>query len=208
MQNKTVNKETHERRYRKALAFLKPFIKLFWHPTVIGAENIPDSGCLVVSNHLSFADIPILAYALDTRALCFMAKKELFKVPLLGAFAKSLGAFPVSRGTADVSALKTAETLAKEGRCVVIFPQGTRKPDVDPKETEVHGGAALIAQRADVPCLPCYIKAKNRRVRFFSKNTVYIGKPVFPSELEGGKTEATKKLFMRICDLGETGEWK
>ena len=85
--------------------FARP-VRALYRVRVIGAENLPaEGGCLLCSNHTSMRDVVVLAAALP-RQPRYMAKKELFKIPLLSQLIRALGAFPVDRGGADVSSIK------------------------------------------------------------------------------------------------------
>lgn len=123
---------------------------------VSGAEKVPVTGPLVIaSNHLNDADPGIICTRIR-RPIAFMAKIELFKVPLLKQFLVAFGSFPVKRGEADLGALRRANEELSLGRAVCIFPEGTREGRRE-QLTEAWPGAALIALRNDVPVLPVAI---------------------------------------------------
>lgn len=176
---------------------------------VVGRENEPENGgFLVCSNHISAVD-PILITAAMSHQICFMGKKELFKIPLLSSLLRALGAFPVDRSGADVSAVKNSIRLLKEGRCVGMFPQGTRQPGKNPRETAVRNGAAMIAYRADVTVVPVFIHRKDHTPRLFRKTTIVIGKPIpfsefhYDPEAKGEYNRIANEIFDRVCELGE-----
>ena len=197
------------RGYLNFVATFHGLAEFLWPHTASGSLTLPEGGCVICPNHISFADIPVIACVFRGRVLKYMAKKELFIWPL-GCLFRSLGAYAVDRKKGDVGALKTAISIAEAGECAVIFPQGHRNPGVDPKDTVIHGGAMFVAKKANVPIVPVYIKAKNRRVRFFSKLEVYVAPPVYPESFaEYGDTnnEAMKNLFLRACEMEETGKW-
>ena len=112
--------------------FAVPFVALGFHIyfgyKVIGRENIPEGGCVVCPNHVQLSDPPFAAVALGHQTpLRLMAKKELFEGNKLFAWLiAALGAFPIDRGGADITAIKTALGAVREGRKLIIFPQGTR----------------------------------------------------------------------------------
>ena len=109
-----------------------PFVALAFHIyfgyRIIGRENIPEGGCVVCPNHIQLSDPPFAAVALSHRTpLRLMAKKELFQGNKLFAWLiAALGAFPVDREGADITAIKTALSSVKAGQKLIIFPQGTR----------------------------------------------------------------------------------
>jgi 1-acyl-sn-glycerol-3-phosphate acyltransferase len=123
---------------------------------VYGLENIPaHGGALIVSNHQSYLD-PIVLGARLRRPLSYIAKEELFEVtPAFTWMLRSLGAFPVHQGHADVHALKESIERLHEGYLLNIFPEGERTPDG--KIGKIEKGIALIDRRAHVPVVPAVI---------------------------------------------------
>ncbi len=187
---------------------LAVLIKIIFRVKVIGNENEPmTGGYLVCANHMSLWDPAMLGACLKKRQVKFMAKAEIFKVPLLGGFLKALGAFPVNRGAGDIKAIKTTIELVQNGECVGIFPQGTRCRGKNPRETAVKGGTGMCAFRGKCGVVPVAIVNKKRKMTFFGKTYVIIGKPMAFEELgftEGDKMEfenASRIIFDRICDL-------
>jgi 1-acyl-sn-glycerol-3-phosphate acyltransferase len=125
-----------------------------------GLENVPARGSAILApNHLSWADIPLLSFPIK-RVTHYMAKAELFRIPVLGAYIRVLGAFPVRRGESDRDALRIAERLLGQGELVVIFPEGHRSEGH--ALIEAHQGVALIAMRAGVPVIPIAISGTER----------------------------------------------
>jgi 1-acyl-sn-glycerol-3-phosphate acyltransferase len=124
----------------------------YFRGKIYGAENVPKSKpFIVVSNHASYFDPPIVSNCIG-RPVAYMAKEELFKVPVLAQVIRLYGAYPVSRGTSDRTAIRSALECLENGWAVGIFLEGTRTPDGkihDPKR-----GAALLAAKAKVPLLP------------------------------------------------------
>lgn len=119
---------------------------------VVGKENVPQQGpLLVVANHLSLVDPPLLGITLE-REVTFMAKKELFRFPPLGYLMRGFGAFPVHRGQLDIAALRQAQQALTEGRVLVMFPEGMRSRSGHLRPA--FSGAALIALRSGAPILP------------------------------------------------------
>ena len=132
--------------------FINPFFYLYLKGRVEGREHVPRSGgFVVVSNHGSNFDPPLLSAAV-LRPVAYMAKEELFAVPVLKSAIRLYGAYPVKRGAVDRATIKLALAYLEEGWGAGIFLSGTRTSDgkvVDPKP-----GAALIAAKAQVPLLP------------------------------------------------------
>ena len=192
--------------YAWAKKCLGPIFRLCFRLTVIGAENLPAEGGLVLcANHTSMLDILVLALAAD-RPVRYMAKKELFFPPLGGLFT-ALGAFPVDRGGADLTAIKNAISIVDRGEMVGMFPQGTRYKYTDPSETKTKHGIGLIAWRAKCPVQPVFINTKVNCVKWFRKTEVIFGKTIPYDELgfsEGNSKEystAAETVFRRICEL-------
>lgn len=186
--------------------YLGPPVRRCFRLTVIGAENLPAEGGLVLcANHTSMLDILVLALAAD-RPIRYMAKKELFAPPL-GKFFKALGAFPVNRGGGDLTAIKTTISLVEGGEMVGMFPQGTRYKYTDPAETKVKHGVGLIAWRAKCPVQPVFINTQVNCVKWFRKTEVIFGKTVSFDEMgfsDGNSKEynaAAEMVFRRICEL-------
>ena len=125
-----------------------------------GLQNVPRQGALVVvANHGSHLDPPLLGHALP-RPVSFMAKAELFKVPLLGPLIRSLGAYPVSRGASDREAIRTALSRLEQGWATGVFLDGTRQ--ADGRVNAPLPGAALLAARSGSPLLPVAIRNSHR----------------------------------------------
>lgn len=158
------------------VAFIKAMVSAYYaviYPVrLVGEENIPAGAVILCANHISSRD-PILLLLRLRRKITFMAKKELFKVKLVGAVLREAGAFPVDRGRADLSAIRESMRVLKEGGVLGIFPQGTRSAENE--RTEMHGGAALIEQRSKAPVVPVYIDGPYRK---FRRTYIYIGRPI------------------------------
>jgi len=161
---------------------IKCVMYLIFRLKIHNIENFPkDGAALVALNHKSLWDVPLCATVLP-RQLHFMAKHELFNVPVLKGIIKWAGAFPVNRGTADIGAIKTAMTLLKNGKCVAIFPEGTRVKEGQPHE--VKSGVAMIASKAKVPVIPVAIKGK---YGFMRKIDIFVGTPIYVENADGTK---------------------
>lgn len=158
------------------------FFRLFYRVNIKGLENVPDSGGAVLcSNHIGELDMFVIGYRVK-RLVHWMAKEELFRIPILTSFIKWLGAFPVKRGKADVEAIKTAIRLVNEGNIVGIFPEGTRmgkkKNKNKNKKPKVSRSALMIAEKCNVPIIPVAIKTSTDSYRIFSRINVVFGTPI------------------------------
>ena len=131
---------------------VSPVFHTYFRGRIYGAEKVPQSGALIaVSNHASDFDPPILSNCLR-RPVAYMAKEELFKVPLLKQGIKLYGAYPVKRGTSDRNAIRAAIKALDNGWIAGIFLEGTRTRDGSINHPKL--GAALIAAKAQVPLIP------------------------------------------------------
>ena len=196
--------------YRACYAIFAGIVGILFNIKVVNRENETDNGgFLVCANHVSASDAVVIAYAFKKHQVMFMAKKELFKVPFVGSLVKMLGAFPIDRSGNDVGAIKKAVGILEDGKCLGIFPQGHRYPEVDPRTTQRKNGAALICTRAKADVVPVYIWRKNNKFRLFARTYVVIGKRI-PFDSLGYNTEATGEykritddIFNVVCDMGE-----
>ncbi len=184
-------------------------VKWLFRIHVHGSENEPvEGGYIACSNHISFADVITSAVALK-RQIRFMAKKELFKIPLLGGLIKTFGAFPVDRKGNAAGSIKKAISLLSDGEVVGMFPTGHRFAGVkfDTTKDAVKGGAAMACYRSGCRVLPMFIATKNDRVRPFRRIDIYVGKPIEYEEFgfsEGGSDEYAKAsmlIYERILEL-------
>lgn len=183
--------------------------KILFRLKISGQNNIPSSGPLiVVANHNSYVDPVVLALAFRRR-IYFMAKSELFKIPLFGAFVRALGGFPVERGEPDRKALKSALQILVEGKILGIFPEGTRirRPGLGPMES----GTAIIAMKSEASVLPVGITGSDRvmpegtRFPRFPKIEIRVGSPLSlraePSHKRDQITDACNRIAQELTQL-------
>ncbi|MDR1433797.1 lysophospholipid acyltransferase family protein [Candidatus Endomicrobiellum devescovinae] len=151
--------------------------KLFYRYCIEGSQNIPNTGGAVIApNHISFFDPPLTGAAMK-RPLYFMAKKELFDIPVFGWTIKQTNAFPVKRGVQDTSAVRHAFSLLEKGRLLLMFPEGTRSRDG--KLGKARAGAGMVACNAQVPLIPVKIENTNMMLKF-KRIKIKYGKPIYP----------------------------
>lgn len=163
---------------------IRPIFKKLLRINVLGIENIPLSGgCILAANHRSHLDPPVLNI-ISPRPIIFLAKKELFDVPVLSFIIKKAGAIPVKRDKSDISTIKTAINLLKEGYVLGIFPEGTRAKPGEFRKPQ--GGVGYLIEKAKVPVIPILIEGtdkvlpvKSKFPKLFMYNIdVKIGKPI------------------------------
>jgi len=165
---------------------------------VVGVENIPlHGGVIIASNHLSLWDPPFLGTFVP-RKIHFMAKEELFAWPVLGWIITKLNAFPVRRGTADRAAIRTALTVLEAGKCLGLFPEGTRSKTGNLGSAEL--GLAMIAIKAGVPIVPTAVIGTNKAFgggTILPKFELRFGNPIVVSKGKADK-DALEKLTEAI----------
>lgn len=199
--------------YKVLYFLLAPLIRLLFGVKVIYPENESEQGrpLIVAANHISAADPVIICASLKKHQPRYMAKKSLFKIPLLKQLISAFGAFPIDRTGSALGAIKTSIALLEAGNCVGIFPQGHRYPGVSPRGTDVKKGVGMIAAHTKADILPIAIKTQNYRCPFLRRTYIIIGKPIAYSELnlhEDGSSSAlhaaiSEQVFDRICVIGE-----
>ena len=186
-----------------------PYLKLFNRLRTSGFDSIPASGpAVVIANHLSLWD-PVLMFCLVKRQVFFMAKEEVFHVPIISSILKRCCVFPVKRNKVDRAALRKAAQVLEEGHVLVVFPEGHRS-----KSGELlpfKEGAALFAHRAGAPVIPVLFE---NTAKVFPKSiwqTIHVicGNPLDLHEFEGKKadsallTEMTDKFKICIQQMQE-----
>ena len=190
--------------YALARALIAVLVRAIFGLRIVGLENVPASGGLVVAaNHISNLDPPILGAALP-RPVFYMAKKELFAIPVLGPLIRRLNAFPVDRAAGGTAALRASLRLLKAGRCVGMFPEGGRNVT---GTNEEKGGAAFLAAASGVPVLPAAIVG-TRRLRPRHRITVVFGAPLHLTrnrKSDGDDlAKGTAEIMQRIRALEES----
>ncbi|MFC4617825.1 lysophospholipid acyltransferase family protein [Camelliibacillus cellulosilyticus] len=152
------------------------FFKTFYRLEIVGRDNFngiaEKEGILLCSNHVSNFDPPAIGYACP-RPLSYMAKAELFKIPLLKQLIEALNAFPVHRGTSDRQAIKTSIRVLNEGGALIMFPEGRRSKDG--KIGEAKPGIGLLALKTTAHIVPVAVVG---RYRLFGKTKIIIGEPI------------------------------
>ena len=165
------------------------FIPLF-RINIEGLENIDENDKIIVcANHKSLLDPIFLAIAIP-RDLYFMAKKELFDVPILKSALKSFGAFPVDRFGRDLKALRYSVSLLKDGKALGIFPEGTRVDES--KRENVKDGVAFIAIKSDADIVPVEIVSSYKP---FKKTNILVKQPIRVNDFMSMKNKDAMKLM-------------
>lgn len=202
------------RRFWAVRALLLAILRLTIGLKIHGLENMPKSGgVLVVANHLHNADPLVIAVACP-RPLHFMAKRELFEVPIIRSILRYGGAFPIDRGHPDRWAIRRSEETLRQGVVLGMFPEGTRSTTGSMKKALA--GAGLIGRRGNAPVVPVAVmgtehlpfNGKRSRVegrRTFRGATVIFGEPfALPREIGGKRLsaeDASAFMMRRVAAL-------
>jgi 1-acyl-sn-glycerol-3-phosphate acyltransferase len=198
--------------YRLAWILCRVLLILVRRLEINGLENVPlKGGLVVVSNHRSYWDPMIVGCALpQNRQVYFMAKEELFRVPLLRSAITWAGAFPVRRKGADRGAIRTALANLNSGKVVGIFPEGTRSKTNEMLEPQI--GMAMLSTKSGAPILPIAVLGSKG---VFGKVIVNIGQAI-PSVQESNNyidhkysrselVELSTVVMNKVAELLESG---
>ncbi len=178
--------------YKFTTNALRIFSKIFFNFQVIGEENIPDNGNIVIAaNHKSNLDPIFVAAAIRNREVAAIAKKELFKIKPLSYILNKLNVIPINREKPDVSTIKNILRAIKDGYILGIFPEGTRMKE--PGFGEAKAGLALFAIKGKADIVPISIISN---YKIFNKVTIYIDKPISLDEYY--KQKLTSEDYERI----------
>jgi 1-acyl-sn-glycerol-3-phosphate acyltransferase len=179
-------------------ALLRPLAWLLTHLVcryrVSGREHVPLSGpLLVAANHLSWYDPIILALVLPRR-VWFFTKMEVFRWPIVGWLCRLTGQIPVHRGEGDRAALEKALAYLREGKALIVFPEGT----VERQEQMIaaHTGMAMLAVRSGATVLPVGHTGTRRILHsWFPRVAIHIGESLFPVMPEGVSHKARLQMI-------------
>ena len=168
------------------------YCKIVYRYKVIGKENIPKEGQVIIcGNHKSFLDPPLIMITVG-RYTRFLAKEELTKSKFLAFLGKVFDVILVKKDSKEVVALKESLKTLKNGQCLALFPEGTRNGLA--KGEQVKDGAAFFAVRSGAKVVPCGIKGGEKGNR---KVTITYGEPLDFSEYKGSKD---KEVLDKVTD--------
>ncbi|MBY0311722.1 MAG: 1-acyl-sn-glycerol-3-phosphate acyltransferase [Phycisphaerales bacterium] len=143
--------------YRIVWSIVLALFTLIYRARFLGGERVPRSGgLLIVANHQSHLDPPLIAVSLMHRHTAAIAREGLFKNPVFGLILRGLGAMPIKENEGDAGAMRRAIEQLKRGRVVVIFPEGSRSPDGALKEFK--RGTWLLLARSGATVLPAAVE--------------------------------------------------
>lgn len=182
--------------YTFARSIVKSIFKPLYRIEAIGVEHFPkEGGVLLCSNHIHNFD-PIVVGIMLSRPVHYMAKEELFKVPVLGKVVENCNAFPVKRGLSDREALRKGLSVLKEGNVLGLFPEGTRS-----KTGELGkglAGAGFFALRSNAAVVPCAVIGPYKSLR---KLRVVYGKPIQMEDVRNRKASAEEVTELIMSEI-------
>lgn len=175
-----------------------------WRMQAHGRENVPKDGPVIIAcNHISNLDPPVLGTA-SPRRISYMAKQELFEIPVLGPLIAAVGAYPVDRKGSATAAIKRSVEVLRAGGAVGIFPEGGRNIT---GENEVRGGVALLASLGKAPVVPACIVGTGKANRLAQFHVIF-GKPLaLPADRKATREEManfTAEVMRAIRSLPES----
>ncbi len=203
-------------------AILRPPLLLLTKRDWQGGHHLPRSGgCILVANHISYADPLVYAHFVydNGRLPRYLAKADVFTIPVVGTVIAQAGQIPVYRQSRDASqAFRAAVAAVNSGECVIVYPEGTitRDPDLWPMVGKT--GAARIALSTGVPVIPTaqwgaqdILPPYTKRPELLPRKTIHVraGAPVRLDDLRGRPVtsatlrEATDRIMADITRLLE-----
>lgn len=188
--------------YWAAWSLTRLFYSVYFRESFSGREHLPQAGgVMVVSNHQSFLDIPLISHAVP-RHVSFVARDTLARSKPLAWLMRTCGAVLIKRGASDRAALREMAQHLERGDVVSIFPEGTRSPDG--RVQEFKPGAILAARMARVPIVPCAIRgafrALGRDARFPRPAKMRVQ---FCAPIDSARPDALDEARARIVEIVE-----
>lgn len=188
--------------WRLGVLILWPFTRGVLRGRRIGPGRVPTSGAtLVVCNHLSNLDPPLVGVMALPRKMHFMAKSELFSTRFGSWVLGGVGAFPVERGAGDREAIRFSREVLRDGKCLIMFPEGTRSRSG--RLRPFFSGAGVLALEEGVTVIPAAIWGSQRKL---GPIRVAFGDPIDMSDIPAGAKsvrakEAIHRIQVAICEL-------
>lgn len=178
--------------YRIGHTLCTAVAELAFRLKIYGRENLIEDGpAIYASNHASYLDPPLVGVACR-KELFYLARKTLFEKPVLGSLLPRINCIPVDRDRGDVAAVRALLRLLKEGKRVVVFPEGTRSKDGNLQPARA--GLGLIIAKSLAPVVPVHVFGSYAALPrsggiHFVPITLVVGKPIFFTKEDLGTDE-------------------
>ena len=181
--------------------------KIFFRFKIYGASHVPDQGaCIIVANHVSFLDPPVVAGSVRTRVYRFLARDTLYKGWLAKSYFKHMQCIPLDRTKGDIAAFRSIFKILAKGGAVALFPEGTRSSDGTLQKGK--RGIGFLIAKSKVPIIPMYVAgtfyALPRGAKWFrfTKISAHYGAPLYPKDfgedlIAAGKYDEIVEEVMR-----------
>lgn len=176
--------------YRFVRAVALPFVSLIYPTTVINPEKFTEESAIICCNHYASSDVLVLAAKLLKKELNVLAKAELFKGKLSSWFLKKIGAIKVNRGSPEISVHKEILRRLKDGKQILIFPEGTRNLAGTHDMADLKSGAGVYAIKARVPIIPLMFHHQGKA---FKRNYLIVGEKIDLSKYYGKNIHEVKE---------------
>ena len=180
-----------------------PAISLVFPTKVFDKKKMFHSQAIVCCNHLASEDALLVASKLLKKNCHVVGKAELFKKKFTGAFLRKLGAISIERGEGDIEATKQILRVLKDGKQLLIFPEGTRNTSGTTELAEFKEGTSMFAMKTNSPIIPLII---HHKAKPFKRNYIIVGDPidlnaVFPEKSKESREQATVYLREKMVEL-------
>lgn len=181
--------------YASITATVRFYMRVFWRLKVYNEERLKDlQNCIIAANHISAFDPPFIG-ALVPIEIHYLAKWELFKNKLFGAFLLSVNCIPIKRGRIDKAAITRVKMVLRKKRSILIFPEGTRK------STRVKSGIGKFAIEAKTDICPVYIENSTDFWKCFlgkKRLKIVIGERIKAEEFAA--LEASRENYQKLSE--------
>lgn len=197
-------KNSNNTLYKIILFSVYWFFAIIYRNKIYCKSHIPEGAAILAANHVSFYDPPLLSISTPYE-VHFLARKTLFDVPLFGRLIRRLNAHPVSGRAQDVTVFKTIVRLMRDGKKVIIFPEGKRSVNGDLQPMKP--GVAMLIARTGAAVVPTYLHgtfavwpSKKKLPKIFGKTACVFGKPLYFSS-DTPQEEISSHIEKAIVDL-------
>lgn len=189
--------------YALCLFLIWAFLKVFYRMQVFYPKNFIKGKAIIAANHASYLDPPAVATS-SLEEIHFLAKPELFKIPVLNFIIRRLNSHPIAGSGRDASTFKKVAALLKEEKKILLFPEGERS--FEGKLGKILPGVGFLAYLSKAPIIPCYVQGTHsiwprskKLPHLFGKIKVAFGKPIRPENFAGlDRHKALEKISLQL----------